>query len=532
MMTKNKEKNKVLVWPWAVGAAGFVIIIWVLSGVLIYKYIPATTSSSSPWTERGTFGDMFGAVNALFSGLAFAGVIIAIFLQRKELEFQREELELTRGEFEKQTEEFEKQNDNLNIQRFENTFFNMLDLLNEIVRNITSIDGNGQKAFRVFRKDWKPKRGPGDANPYERYSRFNEVSKREKVTVMRILINKQHLEQYFRVIYTTLKFIEESKLIYKDKKRYSNILRSQLSNDELFFLGYNCIIEKGFIPFKMLLEKYTFLKHLPQNEKDYLIQQEEGDNIIFYHSRTFDKNIKFSREYLEEMDNQFKKLGIDNFINYEEIHDLDLEWLSNKAYIAYDESGKYLDKYSGSVTGGRPARHILYDFCSDFWEKSIKHLGGGGPYICYHQLNKFLEIDKHPDILRKYGRSLSAYKILCSTIPESDRQAVFDEIFSISKDYMKSYSEISHILEMKSEKLDTMIENNDDLSESKSVKKLISENMRYKEWLKLGLDDVKDFVENPKEKPDGWQFRETLYMLLILYIVSKYDKWGYVEESA
>ncbi len=48
--------------------------------------------------NRGTFGDMFGAVNALFSGLAFAGVIYAILLQRHELMLQREELSLTREE--------------------------------------------------------------------------------------------------------------------------------------------------------------------------------------------------------------------------------------------------------------------------------------------------------------------------------------------------------------------------------------------------------------------------------------------------
>jgi len=41
-----------------------------------------------------TFGDMFGAVNTLFSGLAFAGLIYAILLQRSELELQRKELEL------------------------------------------------------------------------------------------------------------------------------------------------------------------------------------------------------------------------------------------------------------------------------------------------------------------------------------------------------------------------------------------------------------------------------------------------------
>ncbi|HXH11753.1 MAG TPA: hypothetical protein VNP04_18570 [Alphaproteobacteria bacterium] len=41
---------------------------------------------------------MFGSISALFSGLAFAGLIYAILLQKRELGLQREELELTRKE--------------------------------------------------------------------------------------------------------------------------------------------------------------------------------------------------------------------------------------------------------------------------------------------------------------------------------------------------------------------------------------------------------------------------------------------------
>jgi hypothetical protein len=47
---------------------------------------------------RGQFGDMFGGINALFTGLAFAGVIYTILLQRRDLELQRDELRLTREE--------------------------------------------------------------------------------------------------------------------------------------------------------------------------------------------------------------------------------------------------------------------------------------------------------------------------------------------------------------------------------------------------------------------------------------------------
>ncbi len=48
--------------------------------------------------HSGQVGDTFGAVNALFSGLAFAGVIYAILLQKQELQLQRRELEETRTE--------------------------------------------------------------------------------------------------------------------------------------------------------------------------------------------------------------------------------------------------------------------------------------------------------------------------------------------------------------------------------------------------------------------------------------------------
>ena len=49
-------------------------------------------------SDRGAFGDFFGAINSLFSGLAFAGIIYTILLQRSELALQREELKETRKE--------------------------------------------------------------------------------------------------------------------------------------------------------------------------------------------------------------------------------------------------------------------------------------------------------------------------------------------------------------------------------------------------------------------------------------------------
>ena len=56
------------------------------------------------WQFGGPFGDTFGALNALISGLAMGGVIVAIFMQRQELILQREELRLTREELTRSAE--------------------------------------------------------------------------------------------------------------------------------------------------------------------------------------------------------------------------------------------------------------------------------------------------------------------------------------------------------------------------------------------------------------------------------------------
>lgn len=56
----------------------------------------------------GVYGDFFGSLNSLVSALAFAGLIISLYYQRKDLKMQRQELELTRAEMQRQAEAQEK----------------------------------------------------------------------------------------------------------------------------------------------------------------------------------------------------------------------------------------------------------------------------------------------------------------------------------------------------------------------------------------------------------------------------------------
>jgi len=97
-MAKKRKKHPELI------ALFLVILLWGSSFFLLK--VPDEVT-------RGTFGDMFGAVNALFSGLAFIGIIYTIYLQKEELRLQREELKLTRRELKKAAEAQEKSSKSL-----------------------------------------------------------------------------------------------------------------------------------------------------------------------------------------------------------------------------------------------------------------------------------------------------------------------------------------------------------------------------------------------------------------------------------
>ncbi len=64
-----------------------VVSIWVTGAYLIYVYLPT-------WPDRGQFGDLFGAINSLFSGLALAGVIYTLHMQQKGMELLRSQIQV------------------------------------------------------------------------------------------------------------------------------------------------------------------------------------------------------------------------------------------------------------------------------------------------------------------------------------------------------------------------------------------------------------------------------------------------------
>lgn len=131
---ENKEPEKENHIGCGIALVIFVLTVFVISWLVIRFHYADETDF---YAARGTFGDQFGAVNALFSALAFAGLIYTIILQMNELRYQREELIDNRKEMVRQTREFKQQNAALKKQTFENTFFNMLSLQQQIVNELS-----------------------------------------------------------------------------------------------------------------------------------------------------------------------------------------------------------------------------------------------------------------------------------------------------------------------------------------------------------------------------------------------------------
>lgn len=93
---------KPFLW-WGFGVVTIIIAYWGIMS-LIYK-----AKFFQPWLEPNEFGDMFGFLSCLFSGLAFAGLIVTIRQQKEDLELQRKELQRANNEAAEQTEQFEAQ---------------------------------------------------------------------------------------------------------------------------------------------------------------------------------------------------------------------------------------------------------------------------------------------------------------------------------------------------------------------------------------------------------------------------------------
>lgn len=243
----------------------------------------------------GTFGDFFGGVvNPLLTFGTLVALAITMLMQRTQLTLAEQSTKKTLYQMHKQG--------------FETTFFNLLTLHNHTVRELefdpAEVEIPGWRgdpgkliwdidAEEKFDVDGNPEYFDYRLRPNTTYTTKLEgnVSGRavfgKVLALMRLERNKGATElgtyswvqlhhnyalgHYFRTLFRLLELVDEyaKDTDVKTAKRYSSILRAQLSENELILLFYNCaysLVDRG--AFRDLLVRYSMLEHMPLQVAD------------------------------------------------------------------------------------------------------------------------------------------------------------------------------------------------------------------------------------------------------------------------
>lgn len=266
---------------------GFLILIGLVAilslalvaGAMIYGY-----RNPEQFKDLGTWGDFSGGLlNPILTFLSFMGVLATIVLQRIELTLTRDELQRSADALEDQTLSIQKQ-------IFDSTFFETLKLHNEIVNSIDIYNSEngmrtvGRDCFRVYYtrltkiyRDKHPKMGNSRAAIIVSYATFWKDAQLD-------------LGHYFRFLYRFFKFIEEHET---EDKYYVKLLRSQLSDQELLLLYYNCISDQG-AKFQRLATKYELFDNMPT------VRLLDGDHIKLMPKEAFGDNPMMSPKQVRQ----------------------------------------------------------------------------------------------------------------------------------------------------------------------------------------------------------------------------------------
>ncbi len=282
-MTKSEDTEREdSTWGWVVASVAIVLVLFAGYHLLIANDVLGLSIPE----KYGSIGDSYGALNTLFSGLAFAVLIVALLLQKRELGLQREELKATRDELKGQKEQMRAQNEQLRQQTFENTFFKMLSLHHEIVSAI-SLEGmernsKGRSAFIQLYKWLDEKLDPlDDRFPVagEPLMPCDAIDTAFEMASPQLASSTYH---YFRNLYHIVHFVDRREV--DDESFYMNVVKAQLSENELKLLFLNCLGSIGRKKFKPLIEKHGLLEQLflDQEEEDkYKVYKEEYTKSAF-----------------------------------------------------------------------------------------------------------------------------------------------------------------------------------------------------------------------------------------------------------
>lgn len=257
---KNRDTETRTLAKWISKA---IFIVTIIIAIILFVDIASHQNNYS----AGTFGDFFGGMlNPILTFLTFIALCITLIMQRVQLHDAKQEAS--------------RNADASRIQEFESTFFNMIQLHNQIVQELRFDIVDVATAWGASRHSSYPQEQARKLqNPTSTgrqtfsqmfiFIHFAAQGGSSRTEVYNFLQKKQnHLfGHYFRNLYQILKYLKTSSEQLNgcfDVEFYSSMLRAQLSADELRALLYNCdgdLVDDG--SYRKLIIKFRFLEHLP-----------------------------------------------------------------------------------------------------------------------------------------------------------------------------------------------------------------------------------------------------------------------------
>ena len=199
----------------------------------------------SRWAEFGDF--LGGTLGPAFSLLGLLALLLTLYLQNRE--------------FSHSVRALSEQAESLGVQRFENTFFEMIRLHHEIVKALDLRDSAsrvttlGRDCFGVFYQRFRGFHG--EANSKNQGAGQQVIA--AKAYDVFYLRHRDKIDHYFRNFHRILKLVDESNV--SNKSKYTGILRAQVSSSELGLMFYNALHPVG-RKLRPLLERYAMFENL------------------------------------------------------------------------------------------------------------------------------------------------------------------------------------------------------------------------------------------------------------------------------
>lgn len=254
---------------------------WTIEGLFTPQ---STTEEMSKFEEfgsrYGTFGDSYGSLNTLFTGFAFSGLIISIFIQllelrqtRKELSGQKQALLGQQEEFQKQTQILENQQKIIDNQfkesqkqNFVNQFYSLLEQRNNLLKNITlhhnDINYNGNRVLLEYVSHFREVIENYNREKYnlKTHDKKHFHSEWDRFTKSKFGNYDYQVKNYLKFYTIIFNLISNSASINdSEKKIYINIVKSFISIDEQCLLIWLGISQNRF---RIICNKYALLDEI------------------------------------------------------------------------------------------------------------------------------------------------------------------------------------------------------------------------------------------------------------------------------